>query len=136
MKHGREGPSGFRAGFTMIELIIVITIIGALSAVLLPKYIDLSALAKAAVSNKIHGDIKSTLHSVYGMHLMQNASGTVMRPPLVTTCAVVLTLLDDSGGLACANDTMLTFPDYRMAVLTPENFSITPPTSAVVADLQ
>ncbi|WP_298442950.1 prepilin-type N-terminal cleavage/methylation domain-containing protein [uncultured Ferrimonas sp.] len=47
-----------QAGFTLIELVIVIVLLGILAAVAVPKFIDLSADAKGAVLTQFQASVK------------------------------------------------------------------------------
>ena len=50
-----------KRGFTLIELVIVIAIIGILAALAIPKFQDLSGAAKAASTQAGLGSVRSTL---------------------------------------------------------------------------
>jgi len=69
-------------GFTLIELVIVIAIIGILAAISVPKFLDLSGAAKIAATKAGLGSLRSALSSKYA----QSATGgaTASFPATVT----------------------------------------------------
>ena len=81
-----------QTGFTLIELIIVIAIIGILAAVAIPKFISLSTNAQAATITSIAGALSSANAENYAARVLSNKNGSP-----VTNCTSVANLLQ--GGL-------------------------------------
>ena len=79
-------------GFTLIELVIVIAIIGILSAVAIPKFIDLTSNAKIAATTAIAGALSSSSSSNHLARKVDIALGST-----VVNCTDVSALLE--GGL-------------------------------------
>ena len=81
-----------QAGFTMIELIVVIVILGVLAAVAMPKFTDLSGDAKAAALKGVAGAATSAMNVNYGARKVNSAKGVA-----VANCSDVTNVLQ--GGL-------------------------------------
>ncbi len=64
-------------GFTLIELVVVITILGILAAFAVPRFISLETQARAATINSLAGSIKSAASLARGMAMATSASASI-----------------------------------------------------------
>src|SRR5262252_7409818 len=71
-------------GFTLIELVTVIVILGILAAVAIPQFTDLSSSAKAAVGKSACGALQSTAVLLYASN---KAASSVTTITAATTVA-------------------------------------------------
>ena len=78
-------------GFTLIELVIVIAIICILSAIAIPKFINLSANAQTAATNAIAGALGAANASNYAARKLSSALGIA-----VTNCTSLSSALQGS----------------------------------------
>jgi prepilin-type N-terminal cleavage/methylation domain-containing protein len=80
-----------RAGFTMIELIFVIVILGILSAVALPKFIGVSEQARTQKVAAFVGTLNRTVGPALWSQSLMGSIGTGKVTTLCNTTALVLT---------------------------------------------
>jgi MSHA pilin protein MshA len=79
---------GNRKGFTLIELIIIIIILGILGAVAVPKYLDMRREAADATARGMLGALRGANSVVWSNRLANNYTGTYSFGELVVAAQV------------------------------------------------
>ncbi|MBL4826891.1 MAG: type II secretion system protein [Spongiibacteraceae bacterium] len=100
-----------QSGFTLIELVAVIVLLGILAVTALPRFINLQADAKASVLQGLQTAMQGAATQIYAKSLMQNASSGVSQTVSNTIGATTETI-DVSYG-------------YPVAIATGTNSDIT-----------
>lgn len=134
-------------GFTLIELVVVITILGILAAFAVPKFITLDSTARAATINGLAGSVRSAAALARGMSMATGVASAVTMEgtavalvnnyPDATNSGIIAAVNTSSGDFnvaagASASGTA-TWTKPGATTLSSCQVAYTPPASAGVA---
>jgi len=119
-----------QSGFTLIELVVVIALLGILAAFAIPRFASLETEARSATIQGLSGSVRSASALAHGLFLATGASPVQMEGASIAMAngypaadSIDDTLADTSGFDFSATGTTGTFT--KQGAPTPANCSVT-----------
>jgi len=113
-------------GFTLIELMIVVAIIGILAAIALPAYSDYTARAQASEALTVTEGLKKDI----GVHYAENRVFPPAGDPIITDALLLDGKYFAPGGVVVAAGTGVVSVAFTVGQLTGQTMTITPVATA------
>ncbi len=98
-----------QGGFTLIELVVVIVLLGILAAFAVPRFISLEVKTRAAATEGMSGNLRSVAALSHGLWLAKGS------PATVTMEGNVITMTNGYPSAATVGDTLVEFTGFTAA---------------------
>jgi len=95
-----------KKGFTLIELIMVIVLLGLLAVVAIPRYFDLQTNAQEAAEQGVVGGVRSGIYTLHASNLANNVTPeypATLDANANGACVTCFSTVLDQGGVNDAN---------------------------------